>query len=163
MLTKSETQRYCCVIMIPPFEDTGLLPPGVHAATWNEFIKRFGFTPHRRRLLAGLKTAIKELRKAGCQRIYVDGSFVTSKEIPGDFDACWDWAGVNVYQLSIDSPTLLDFSNSRAAQKARYGGELFPLHYPVSEGQIFLDFFQIDKNTGNPKGIIVIDLRNWRS
>jgi transcriptional regulator with XRE-family HTH domain len=41
--------------MIPPFEpSTGLLPPGIHDATWEELVARFGWTPHRLSLLAGL-------------------------------------------------------------------------------------------------------------
>jgi hypothetical protein len=53
---------------------------------------------------------------------------------------------------------LLDFSNKRAAQKAKYSGELFPATAPVGPGARFLDFFQQDKATGEPKGIVAIDL-----
>ena len=34
--------------------------------------------------------AIDSLRRAGCRTVYIDGSFATSKEIPNDFDVCWD-------------------------------------------------------------------------
>ena len=53
-------------------------------------------------------------------------------------------------------------SNSRAAQKLKYSGELFPA--TVSEaksGTTFLEFFQIDKQTGGRKGIITIDLNQF--
>jgi hypothetical protein len=54
---------------------------------------------------------------------------------------------------------LLDFSNRRAAQKARYGGELFPAETAAEPaGTTFLDYFQRDRDTGTPKGIIAIDL-----
>ena len=63
--------------MIPPTDPvTGNLPPGVHEATWDEFLARYGYTPHRLALLAGLKLALDGLRTAGCRRVYVDGSFV---------------------------------------------------------------------------------------
>ncbi|MDQ3701448.1 MAG: hypothetical protein M3442_11080, partial [Chloroflexota bacterium] len=82
--------------MIPPFEaSTGLLPSGVHEATWEEFVARFGWTPHRLALLAGLKAALDALEAAGCPRVYVDGSFVTAKPDPGDFDGCWETDGVD--------------------------------------------------------------------
>lgn len=42
---------------------------------------------------------------------------------PGDFDACWDTDGVD---LDVLDPVLLDLSNHRAAQRQRFGGELFP-------------------------------------
>ena len=85
--------------MIPPFTEQGLLPPGVHRATWREFVGRFGTTPHRRRLLAGLKAALKSLRAAGCRTVYIDGSFVTAKPHPADFDGCWEIDGVEPERL----------------------------------------------------------------
>ena len=45
------------------------------------------------------------------------------------------------------------------AQKARYGGELLPAQLPEEmSGLTFLQFFQIDRATGEPKGIVSIDL-----
>ena len=76
--------------MIPSFESGGNLPPGIHPATWSELASRFGGTAHRQSLLAGLKGALEALREAGCRRVYIDGSFVTAKVEPGDFDGCWE-------------------------------------------------------------------------
>ena len=143
--------------MIPPFDpDTGNLPPGVREATWEEFIARFGSTPHRLALLAGLKAALDSLRAAGCRRAYVDGSFVTVKGQPGDFDGCWEVDGVDLARLD---PVLMTFANRRAAQKRQYGGELFPADWAAdASGTNFLRFFQRDKDTGRPKGIVALDL-----
>jgi hypothetical protein len=146
--------------MLPPHTRDGTLPPGVHHATWREFARRFGSTPHRRRLLAGLRRALKALRAAGCRTVYIDGSYVTDKEFPGDFDGCWDIEGVDPELLD---PILLNFDNRRAAQKAKYLGELFPAQMGEGgSGTTFLDFFQIDKESGDPKGIVVLDLRKWK-
>src|SRR5437879_5719425 len=129
--------------MIPPFKSDGNLPAGVHRATWQEFIGRFGATPHRWQLLKGLEAALASLRDAGCRTAYIDGSFVTAKEVPGDFDACWDTMDVDPALLD---PVFLIFDRGRAAQKARYGGELFPAQLPNGiTGLTFLEFFQIDK------------------
>jgi hypothetical protein len=115
-----------------------------------------GWTAQRRDLLDGLLRALQALRAAGCRRAYIDGSFVTSKEVPGDFDACWEPLGVDAAALD---PALLDFSNKRAAQKAAYGGELFIASTPAdTAGRRFLEFFQQDKATGDPKGIVTIEL-----
>ncbi|MGA2133522.1 MAG: hypothetical protein ABSH50_14605 [Bryobacteraceae bacterium] len=60
-------------------------------------------------------------------------------------------------------PVFLDFSNSRARQKQRFGGEFFPAELPEGvTGRTFLEFFQIDKETGLAKGILAIDLTRWR-
>jgi Family of unknown function (DUF6932) len=143
--------------MIPDFDADGNLPPGVHWATWQEFVQRFGMSPHRDKLLMGLRSALDGLKAAGCQAVYIDGSFVTTKSVPNDFDACWDTEGVNPDLLD---PILLLLTHGRVAQKAKYFGELFPAQF--SEGMTglrFLEFFQIDKETGKLKGIIAIDLR----
>ena len=146
--------------MVPCFDSRGNLPVGVHWADWTDLSNHFGRTPHRQRLLSGLKKALEVLHAAACRAVYLDGSFVTSKARPRDFDACWDVVGVDTQLLD---PVLLDFSNARAAQKARFGGELFPAQLPNGpSAKTFLEFFQIDKQTGDPKGIIALDLRRWQ-
>ena len=146
--------------MVPPFQATGNLPPGIYWVTWKEIVARFGFTPRRTRLLTGLKAALALLKKAGCRSVYINGSFVTAKPQPGDFDACWAIAGVDPDKLD---PVFLDFSQARAAQKARFLGEFFPADLPEGlTGKTFLEFFQTDKETGAPKGILALNLRRWR-
>lgn len=146
--------------MIPPFDELGRLPPGVHVATWEEIVDRFGSTAWRKRLLAGLREALLSLQAAGCALVYIDGSFVTAKTIPGDFDACWELDDVDPDALD---PVLLDFDNKRARQKARFGGELFPAGWGAdSNGTPFVQFFQVDKVTGDAKGIIAINLKGWK-
>lgn len=146
--------------MIPPFDQNGILPAGIHWGSWQEFEKRFGTNSRRKSLLKGLKQASALLQKAGCRVVFVDGSFVTSKELPGDFDACWGVEGVDPDLLD---PVLLDFSNGRAAQKARFGGELFPAELiEGASGKPFLEFFQTDKNSGKPKSIVGLRLKPLR-
>jgi hypothetical protein len=141
--------------MIPPVDAAGNLPPGVHEATWDELVARFGTTPRRLALLAGLKAALDALRAAGCRRAYVDGSFVTARTEPGDFDACWEPAGVDVDRLD---PVLLTFDRGRHAQKAKFGGELFPANMPADLARTtFFEFFQRGRD-GRPKGIVALDL-----
>jgi hypothetical protein len=144
--------------MIPPFDKSGSLPPGIHKADWNELETRFSNSARRVELLAGLRLALRALRDAGCGTAYIDGSFVTAKEEPGDFDACWDAVGVDA---SLLDPVLLDFSEGRRGQKERFGGELFPsIASAEPAGTRFLDFFQRDRETGKPKGIVAIDLKD---
>lgn len=89
--------------------------------------------------------------------VYVDGSFVTAKELPNDFDACWDPRGVRIADLD---PALRTFDPGRATQKAKYLGELFPMTFAAnSDGATFLEFFQTNRHTELPKGIVALDLR----
>jgi hypothetical protein len=143
--------------MIPEFDPSGNLPPGIHATTWALFAERFGITDHRRRLIFGLKRALDSLKRAGCLRAYIDGSFVTDKEQPEDYDVCWDPVGVDSALLD---PVLLRFENERVVQKIVFSGELFPSHWPANAaGRRFLEFFQTDKHTGSQKGIILLNVQ----
>ncbi len=111
-------------------------------------------------MLAGFRQACEELRKAGCRLVYLDGSFVTRKEHPGDFDACWDVRNVEEDRLD---PVFWDFSRFRAAQKQRFLGELFPAQLPEgATGRAFVNFFQVNKMSGEPKGILAIRLGRSR-
>jgi len=145
--------------MLPDFDERGNLPPGCHRATWQELEQRYGVNEHRRDLLAGMKRMLLSLRNVGCKTAYINGSFVTAKETPHDYDGCWERRGVDLHLLGTSDPVLLDFTNGRAAQKLKYGGEMFPADIvEQSTGRIFIDFFTKDKNTGDAKGIIEIDL-----
>jgi len=141
--------------VLPVFHpDSGRLPPGERVASWDEVVERFGWTQRRRRLLDGLAEAIELLAEAGCRQIWLNGSFVTAKDEPGDFDACWDTDGLDLDSLD---PVLLDLSNHRAAQRTRFGGELFPNVIESHSGLSFAEFFQNERDT-NRKGIVVIHL-----
>lgn len=146
--------------MIPEFDEHGNLPPGVHWAEWEEFKDRFGTTPRRSRMIDGLQMAMEQLKAAGCRTIYINGSFVTSKLAPQDFDACWDRDEVDMNYLKTDAPRLRNYAD-RAAQKAFYRGEIFPSDQPVGSYDLTsYELFQRDRER-NPKGIIAIDLVRW--
>jgi hypothetical protein len=133
-----------------------VLPQGARTATLEDVAAAFGTNAWRRELFEGLVLASGKLRSAGCRTIYLDGSYVTGKPRPGDFDACWDPTGVDPAKLD---PVFLDFQNGRAAQKAAFKGEFFPSSMMcVDVGQVFVDFFQMDRFTGKQKGIISIPL-----
>lgn len=98
--------------------------------------------------------ACRNLVGAGCGELLLDGSFVTSKLLPRDYDAAWETAGVDPDRLD---PVLLDFSNRRAAMKAKYLGNLFPASFLAAPGVIYRDFFKTDRD-GVAKGVLLVDL-----
>src|SRR5438034_9578493 len=75
---------------IPPFDEDGLLPPGIHSCTIEEIQRRFGrFTRSDRRqtLMARLETLVNDARSARMPRsVMVNGSSVTDKDEPNDVD-----------------------------------------------------------------------------
>ena len=114
--------------MLPSFQTLcgapwRILPPGEHLATLQEVKQTLAFNPHRLNLFNGLVNAANLLARSGCKYLYLDGSYVTEKDMPGDFDACWS---IEQVDFNIVDPIFLDLSNGTTAQKARFGGELFP-------------------------------------
>jgi hypothetical protein len=102
-------------------------------------------------------STLRLLKAAGCLRVYVDGSFVTSKEEPGDFDACWDTEGVD---FDLADERLLTFDRGRATQKAAFLGELFIADARADpQGTLFREFFQTDRE-GRRKGIVLVELKD---
>ncbi len=133
-----------------------VLPPGIHPASLSEVRDSFGANTWRAQLFAGLLDALTRLKHSGCQTVYLDGSYVTGKPHPADFDACWDPNGVDPRKLD---PVFLKFDNGREAQKARFKGEFFPSSMMCLDvGAGFLDFMQRDRFSGHAKGILEISL-----
>lgn len=134
-----------------------VLPTGVHDASLTEIEEIYTYNDRRKWLFAGLLKGSKDLLTAGCKCLYLGGSFVTSKDEPRDFDACWEQDGVD---LSILTPELRVYAPPRLRQKAIYGGEFLPSK--VSEGgrpYDLVDFFQWTDNFKHRKGIIRICIR----
>ena len=73
---------------IPQFDQHGDLPVGLHAATLEEVVERFGQGTHQRQAVAQRLLRIHELARAtgGIQRFILFGSFVTAKPTPNDVD-----------------------------------------------------------------------------
>ncbi len=144
--------------MLPEYDARGALPPGIHQASWVDVVARFGGSPDRAALLAGLRRALDVLATVGCQRVWVDGSFVTDVEAqegqpPGDVDVCWDLAGVDVARLAALAPELHPLRGDPVARRRRFGGDYFPVVEPIVLGQV--EAFQFDRD-GERKGIVLL-------
>jgi hypothetical protein len=74
--------------MLPALNSDGNLPEGIHLATEDEVFGRFA-TPSARRQWLGeqLRTLLALAKSTGqLARVFLWGSFVTSKEVPNDLD-----------------------------------------------------------------------------
>jgi predicted nucleotidyltransferase len=76
------------IVALPDFNDHGDLPLGIHQATLNEVVERFGTTPAKRQVLALRLERIYKLAvgTSHVARFIVFGSFVTDKIEPNDVD-----------------------------------------------------------------------------
>lgn len=133
------------------YQENGSLIPGIHQLDFKTFKDEFGFNKHRLAMIAGLEKAIRAFKSCGATFIYIDGSFVTKKEYPNDYDACWDQLTFNWMKLFTEFPVFL---GDRVGQKAIYSGEFFSaLAIANPPRQAYLDFLQRDRYD-NLKGIV---------
>lgn len=75
--------------MIPKLNNNGYLPRGTHKATLREIKQRFGTSSSKRKeLFRGFQNLVQLLRKhkTDIKTFLLNGSFVTAKESPGDYD-----------------------------------------------------------------------------
>ena len=74
-------------IVIPDFDENGYLPPGIHRATLDEVIARFGHGSRERREQAeSLEWLLPLCARAGIVRLILNGSYVTDELDPKDVD-----------------------------------------------------------------------------
>ena len=140
--------------MLPNLKKSGLLPIGIHSATWNEIVENFGFNEHRLNLLGGLRKGLDLLHRYGFTEVCIDGSFVTSKAFPNDVDVCYDNTHMNWKKFITEHSEFNDLKNGSKIQKEKYQSEFYA--YNAFEDSI-LQFFQFDRDH-NPKGIVKIHL-----
>lgn len=73
--------------MIPAFNDDGYLPAGIHPATLEQIATRFGQASEvRQAQMESLRWLVDLAKRAGVQRLIVNGSFVTDTPEPNDVD-----------------------------------------------------------------------------
>jgi hypothetical protein len=73
--------------MIPAFDESGCLPPGIHPASLEEIEARFGRSSEIRRVqMESVRWMVNLAVRAGVHRIVLNGSYVTDIMKPNDVD-----------------------------------------------------------------------------
>jgi hypothetical protein len=141
---------------LPPFNDEGDLPPGVHRATLAETMQRFGEGSVQRRVVGerlgriyGLAHSTRHLA-----RFVVFGSFVTDKPDPNDVDIILvmdDTFDVG----SVAGEAALLFEHFEA--DAHFGASVFWVRRPAAFGgeQAMVEYWQT-RREGGRRGIVEI-------
>ena len=101
--------------MIPPFDASGDLPPGIYRATPDEIYTRFCHGEVREYWGNILRDVIALAQGTGkLQAIYLFGSFVTAKEAPADVDLFLVMSS-DFASHEVEGHARLLFDRSRAA------------------------------------------------
>jgi len=147
--------------MIPPLNEHGCLPEGIHDCTVDEAAERFGgfqISDRRPQLWARFTQFVREARACGLiEAVLVDGSFVTAKPEPVDLDL--------LLVVSADHDFSADFQPreynvlSKRRINRRYGFDVLVARADSEEYRRYLGFFQqVRLEPGRKKGILRISL-----
>ncbi len=133
--------------MIPEFNDVGYLPPGVHLASLDEIAARFGQESEiRQAQMDSVRWLIDMAKKAGVQRLIINGSFVTDASEPNDVDCA--------LLLSADFPL-----DPVAAAELGEGLPFIDLHMTeAKEFAIMVEQLYASDRDAVPKGVIEVVL-----
>ncbi len=141
---------------LPPFNEEGDLPAGVHRATLAEVLDRFGQSSVQRRVVADRLQRIYQIVISTGQvaRFVVFGSFVTTKDAPNDVDI------VIVMEDTFDLASLtgeaaLPFQHTEA--QVHFGASLFWTRRSGAIGgeQAMIEYWQV-RREGGRRGIVEI-------
>ncbi len=141
---------------LPPIEDTGDLPQGVHRAQLHEVMRQFGHATTQRKVVAMRLSRVYELAASTghLKRFIVFGSFVSAKPEPNDVDVF----------LLMDDPFDLSQVVGEArlvfdhpAAQAHFGASVFWLRQlaAVPSEKDMVEGWQL-KRDGTRRGIVEI-------
>ena len=141
---------------LPPFEEAGDLPVGVHRATLAEVLARFGQGSPERRLAAARLRRVHELARATGRvaRFVVFGSFVTEAPAPNDVDVFLLMEDAfDVAALAGESTILF----RHATAQAWLGASVFWLRRRAALGgeQAAVEDWQV-KRDGTRRGVVEV-------
>lgn len=149
------------LVALPEFRDDGWLPEGHYAASWEEVIDRLGGSPGslRGQVARNLLSWKDEVKARGVSGwLLLDGSFVSAKEDPSDFDALLviDEETRKILENDIEARRLLDYSECKnRGFDLLYYFAATVRDYPSLVG---LDLWDRDKRTGKLKGVLEVSL-----
>lgn len=142
---------------LPPSNELGDLPPGVHRTTMEVVVERFGHGSEQRRLVTRrlLHIFVLAQRTDHLSRLIVFGSYVTDKLNPNDVDVILVMDDeFRLGHCPIEAKGLFD----HATAQARYGASIFWVRSGLLFGETiedFVSYWQI-KRDGLKRGIVEV-------
>lgn len=153
--------RIVCSQTSCPHTESGFLEPGIHYSRKAEFYSRFGYSDWRKLQLEKLSTFLGKLAATGCRRVWIGGSFISTKEHPNDIDGYWDSTRVDRALVSQLLPHLLieGRAYSRQYMQTVYGVQFIEEPFPEQGTPAAL--FQTTRD-GRKVGVIELPLKDFR-
>lgn len=116
---------------LPPFDERGCLPEGIYNPTVEDFMERFVKVTKRREELFGKYQQFTKLcnEAKGIEEHYLDGSYVTDKEKPGDIDLLILF-NKDVYESDETYEIYWEMSSNQQKMIEEYGMHTFFVEKP---------------------------------
>ena len=111
---------------LPKFDERGCLPEGTYNPSVEEFIERFvNITERRKELFEKYQQFTKLCNQAkGIDQHFLDGSYVTDKEEPGDIDLLLTFND-DVYDSDMTYNSYFEITRQREKMKEEYEAHVF--------------------------------------
>ena len=144
---------------IPELNDEGLLPCGIHDCTMDEIREIFGrfmSCDKRPKLVAKLFQYVEHVKESAVAKyLIIDGSFVTSKEEPGDIDILMVLDESTDFANGIVVPPFVYNAQAKKYVKKEYGFDFF-VGFENDDSSIrMIDHFKrVKEKPGAEKGIL---------
>jgi hypothetical protein len=143
-------------VSIPPLQEDGFLPPGLHLAELDVIEERFGkSTPRRKELFERLRMFVELAQHCGALRMFVNGSFVTAKPEPGDVDVVI-WLD-DAYLELLDNADELALQLQLMFDTRKPGEAFFAMNAQEWDGWVWF-FSGVKENPPRQKGLLEIEL-----
>lgn len=155
---------------IPEFDENGNLPFGIYEVDFDEFKNKFsdGLSQRRTTIMKHYEKHLKEILDwEYVLNHWIDGSFITTEENPGDIDTLTEMNGLlcDLDDSKDEIQTMFDYA-PLYTEKCCHSFCIY--HYPEEnkiEHELYLDAkatylmlrFAKDR-LGNPKGILQLNL-----
>lgn len=147
---------------LPQFREDGWLPQGHHATTWEEITARFGGQIGSRRdaVLSSLLKWREAARAKGMAGLVIlNGSFISGKEAPGDFDLVFLYNEATEALVKTDAEARA-LTDMQSCHQAGFRGDIFALPLSLQKLSPMLggtDMFDKDRQ-GTLKGVVEVTL-----
>lgn len=121
----------------------------------DEVVHHFGTNPRRANQLENALRFFRIFYACGCQFVYIDGSFVSTKKYPEDIDLCFDTTSLEADKLKKEFPQFFDLSALGKIHR-----DLQCHIFTFSENSTrFFDLLSEDRE-GNRKGFVKLNLKD---
>lgn len=146
---------------IPPFNEDGWLPDGVHDCTLEEAAEQFGTfqrSDRRPELWARFTEFVREAKACDLiDAILMDGSFVTAEPAPNDIDLVLVVSANHDFSADL-TPARYNFLSQRRVRR-RFGFDIVVVKNDSENLEQAVAFFQqVRQRPGAKKGLVRIRL-----